>query len=160
MLQVICTQLYPGHFSIRVGDSLWHSEEIVKIWNCTFQCVIITIIITDLFVISITQPGKARGREGFDSGSAAFQADILPLGYPAVMLKSHSFTFHNIIIIITIALWGAIWDHCKLSPTCMLEWPRRSRAQIMCNTYSTYHMQHVVCHVVWGDSSAIKFDRV
>ena len=38
------------------------------------------------------------------------------------------------------------------------------RAQLcaneMCNTYSTCHIQHVVCHVVGRDSSAIKFDGV
>ena len=30
----------------------------------------------------------------------------------------------------------------------------------MCNTSSVYYIQHVVCHVVQRDSSAIKFDRV
>ena len=32
--------------------------------------------------------------------------------------------------------------------------------QTTCNTRSTYHMQHVTCHVVGRDSSAIKFGRV
>ena len=35
---MICTQLRPGHLSVRVGDSLRRSEEIVKISNCAFQC--------------------------------------------------------------------------------------------------------------------------
>ena len=34
MLQVICTRLRQGQLSVRVGDSLWHSEETVKILNC------------------------------------------------------------------------------------------------------------------------------
>ena len=38
--------------------------------------------------------------------------------------------------------------------------PGANHVQIACNTSSTYHMQHVVCYVVWKDSSAIKFDRV
>ena len=38
--------------------------------------------------------------------------------------------------------------------------PRRNRVQITCNTLSAYHVQHIVCHVVRRDSSAIKFDRV
>ena len=38
VLHVICTRLHPGHFSILVGDSLWRSEEIVKLLNCIFQC--------------------------------------------------------------------------------------------------------------------------
>ena len=32
--------------------------------------------------------------------------------------------------------------------------------QIPCSTQSAYHVQHVVCHVVRRDSSAIKFDGV
>ena len=41
---VIFTQLHPGHFSIRVGNSSWCSEEIVKKKSqiVTF-CVIITL---------------------------------------------------------------------------------------------------------------------
>ena len=46
----------------------------------------------------------------------------------------------------------------KLSPTCMLKWPGRSRVQIMCNTWSAYHLHHAVCHLERRDSSAIKFD--
>ena len=30
MLHVICTQMHPGHLSVRVGDSSRRSEEIVK----------------------------------------------------------------------------------------------------------------------------------
>ena len=48
----------------------------------------------------------------------------------------------------------------KLSSTSTLKWPMRSRVQIMCSTYSAHHMQHVMCHVVQRDSSAIKFDGV
>ena len=32
--------------------------------------------------------------------------------------------------------------------------------QITCNTLSAFHVQHVACHVVRRDSSAIKLDRV
>ena len=31
--------------------------------------------------------------------------------------------------------------------------------QITCNTSSDYHVQHIVCHLVRRDSSAIEFDR-
>ena len=48
----------------------------------------------------------------------------------------------------------------ELFPTRTLKWPGRSHVQITCNTSSAYHVQHVVCHVVRRDSSAIKFDRV
>ena len=41
-----------------------------------------------------------------------------------------------------------------------LKWPRCSRAQITCYISSAYRVQHVVCHVVRRDSSAVKFDRV
>ena len=32
--------------------------------------------------------------------------------------------------------------------------------QIMCNASSAYQEQHVMCHMVRKDTSAIKFDRV
>ena len=48
----------------------------------------------------------------------------------------------------------------ELSPTRTLRRPGYNRVQIACNTQSAYHVQHVVCHVVRRDSSAIKFDRV
>ena len=48
----------------------------------------------------------------------------------------------------------------KLSPMRALKWPGRSRMQITSNTSRVYHMQHVVCHVVRRDSSAIKSDKV
>ena len=61
----------------------------------------------------------------------------------------------------TIAFKGAIRDFLQ-SPTRTLKWPR---AQWCAN-----HVQHIerfsraacraTCHVVWRDSSAIKFDRV
>ena len=37
VLHMICTRLYPGHLSVRVGDSLRRDEEIVKISNRAFQ---------------------------------------------------------------------------------------------------------------------------
>ena len=49
---------------------------------------------------------------------------------------------------------------CELSPTRTLKWPRHNCVIITCNTLSAYHVQHVVCHLVQRDSSAIKFDRV
>ena len=48
----------------------------------------------------------------------------------------------------------------KLSPTCTLKWPGCNCVQITCNTSGAYHVQHVMCHLVRRDSSAIKFDRV
>ena len=50
VLHVICTQLPPGHFSARVGDSLWSSEEVVKISNCTFNAIMIIITIRILWL--------------------------------------------------------------------------------------------------------------
>ena len=53
---------------------------------------------------------------------------------------------------------------CKLSPTCTLKWPWHksceNHVQIMCNTLGAHHVQHVMCHLLQSDSSAIKFDRV
>ena len=48
----------------------------------------------------------------------------------------------------------------ELSPTGTLKWPGCSRVQITCNASDTHHVQHIVCHVVQKDISAIKFDRV
>ena len=42
---MICTWLCPGHLSVHVWNSLQCSEEILKILNDTFQCIIIVIII-------------------------------------------------------------------------------------------------------------------
>ena len=41
-----------------------------------------------------------------------------------------------------------------------LKWPGCNGVHITCNTSNAYHLQHVMCHVVRRDSSAIKFDRV
>ena len=52
---------------------------------------------------------------------------------------------------------------CHCAANCLqhsLKWPERNRVQITCNTSGAHHVQHVVCHVVQRDSSAIKFDRV
>ena len=67
--------------------------------------------------------------------------------------------------IIIIALKGANQDFfnpltAQRTPTRTLKWPRHNRVQITCNTSSAYHVQHVVCHVIQRDSSAIKFDKV
>ena len=59
-------------------------------------------------------------------------------------------------MIIMIALKGAIR---YFSPTGKLKWSERNYVQIMHNTPSTRHVQHV-CHVVRRDSSAIMFDKV
>ena len=47
-------------------------------------------------------------------------------------------------------------EHRELSPTSTLRWPGQNRAQITCSTWSAYHVQHVVCHVVRRDNSAVK----
>ena len=72
-----------------------------------------------------------------------------------------------VIVITIIAFKGAIRDFLQ-SPHCAANClqhvrssgPGRNRVQITCNTSSTYHVQHVTCHVVRRDSAAIKFDRV
>ena len=43
----------------------------------------------------------------------------------------------------------------ELSPTRTLKWLGRNRVQITCNTRSAFHVQHVLCHLVLRDSSAI-----
>ena len=48
----------------------------------------------------------------------------------------------------------------KLPPTCTPKWSGCKRVQITCNTLSAYHVQHVLCHLVRRDISAVKFDRV
>ena len=37
---------------------------------------------------------------------------------------------------------------------------KKKKKKKMCSTLRAYHVQHVVCHAVRRDSSAIKFDRV
>ena len=48
--------------------------------------------------------------------------------------------------------------HC--AEDCLQHIGSSGQGPVMCNTSSTYHTQHVMCHVVWMDSSAVKFDRV
>ena len=48
----------------------------------------------------------------------------------------------------------------ELSPTRTLKWPRRNRVQITSSTSGGHHVEHVACHVVRRDSSAIRFNRV
>ena len=46
----------------------------------------------------------------------------------------------------------------ELSPKHTLKWPRHNHVKIICNTSSAYHVQHVLCHLVQRDSSAIQFE--
>ena len=70
-----------------------------------------------------------------------------------------------IIMIIIIALEGAIQIFTisslrrELSPTRTFKWQGLNRVQITCNTSRAYHVQHVVCHVIRQDSSAIECNR-
>ena len=41
----------------------------------------------------------------------------------------------------------------ELSPTHTLKWPGRNHVQIMCNTSSTYHVQHVI-RATWYEGTA------
>ena len=66
-----------------------------------------------------------------------------------------------IIMIMIIAFKGAIQDlftisslRCEPSPTHTLKWPRRNRVQIMCNTSSAYHVQHVLLRGLWYEGTA------
>ena len=77
-----------------------------------------------------------------------------------------SFLIGPLIIMITIALKGAIRDFCtisllrrELSPALTLKWPGRSLVETTCNTSGAHHAQHV-CHEVQRDNSAIKLTRV
>ena len=49
--------------------------------------------------------------------------------------------------------------NCKLSPHVCSSGPGHNYVQITYNTSSTYHVQHVVYHVEWRNSSVIQFDR-
>ena len=74
--------------------------------------------------------------------------------------------FKEVIIIVIIALKGAIWDFYNLltaprtvsNTYAQVAWRRRSCVQITCNTSSAYPVQPAVCHLVQRDSSAIKCD--
>ena len=67
-------------------------------------------------------------------------------------------------IIITIPMKGAILDFyyllTALQTVCNMYSQGCNGVQITCNTLSAYHVQHVACHLVRRDSSAIKFDSV
>ena len=43
---------------------------------------------------------------------------------------------------------------CKLSQTCTLKWSRHNCVQVTCNTWSAYHVQHVVLRVMWYEGTA------
>ena len=58
-----------------------------------------------------------------------------------------------------IAFKGTVGDFRALR-TVYNSWPGRNRVQMTCDTSSAYHVQHVVCHVVQRDRSAIKFGRI
>ena len=84
-----------------------------------------------------------------------------------ILNSCHPFDIITIMTILLIELKGTIEIfftisslHRKLSPTRMLKWPGRNCVQIMCNTSGAHHMQHVMCPVVWRDSSAVVFDRL
>ena len=64
-----------------------------------------------------------------------------------------------IMIIIIIAFKGAIRDLFTISslrrePSRTLKWPGRNRVQIMCNTLSAYHVQHVILCATWYEGTA------
>ena len=44
--------------------------------------------------------------------------------------------------------------HREQCPTRTLKWPGRNRVQIMCNTSSAYHVQHVVLRAKWYEGTA------
>ena len=62
-------------------------------------------------------------------------------------------------IIIIIAFKGTIWDFLQsllreLSPTRTLKWPGHNRVHITCNTFSAYHVQHIVIPATWYEGTA------
>ena len=61
VLHVICTRLRTGQLSMHVGDGSQHSEEIVKISICAFQCDYYIIIIIKL--LKRGWRGWGRGEE-------------------------------------------------------------------------------------------------
>ena len=48
----------------------------------------------------------------------------------------------------------------KLSTARTFKWAGRNRMQITCTTFSAYHAQHALCHLVRRDSSATKCDSL
>ena len=88
-------------------------------------------------------------------------------GPVCVYMQFISHTIKTIIIIIRIiALKGAIRDFYNLltaSRTVSNTYARVARCnrvQIMCNTSSTYHMQHDVCHMVWGTAHLLSLTEL
>ena len=102
MLHVICTWLHSGHLSIHVGDSLPHSEEIVKISNCVFNAIIIMIKVTflcllyGLWYISAQWIGLPPVLDWWD---LMCSSAVLSVSSSAVSL-SHSVSVHQ-----TLSVW-------------------------------------------------------
>ena len=94
------------------------------------------------------------------SRTLCFPLDVVS----TILLPYQAIHLHFILIIITIiiiAFKGASRDFFAISsqrrepsPTRTLEWPRRNRVQITCNTSSACHVQHVVLRVTWYEGTA------
>ena len=94
VLHMNCTQLHPGHLSVHVGNSSQHSEEIVKILNCTFQCNHCYYYPFSCLMWGLWQPlwpsGKVLALRGGDTGIKALfalSADLQIRRKCDVMLK-------------------------------------------------------------------------
>ena len=102
--------------------------------------------------------------EKLESSSRNLHADVSALAaVDETRFQSRCFKIITIIIIvIIIVLKGAIWDLYKShwATSCLQHVRSSGQGAIVCNTSGTYHVQHVMCHMVWRDNSAIMFDRV
>ena len=118
--------------------------------------MVMIITILTMFCCLATAGGLSLPRQA-ELDAAVFSSEMMMIIIILIM-KMMMMT-----MIIIIALKGAVRD-CLQSPHCTANCFQHVRSSgpsaITCSTQSAYHVQHVVCHVVRRDSSAITFDRV
>ena len=128
-----------------------------------------------LSILTPGQPEKSLRKRDSNPGSSALEADALTTrptrlfrerdthgSICAFPLSGHNDNDNNDCIerhdqfkIFTISSLRR-----ELFPARTLKWPGRNCVQITCNTSGAHDVQHVVCHVVRRDRTAIKFDKV
>ena len=119
------------------------------------------------------EQGKLAGGEGDEGGSVVqhLYAEIHRADDPShqryLFIHVHLSTTENTRLVYLLMIinnnhiqrrnsrFFTISSLCReLSPTRTLKWPRRNQVQIMCNTSSAYHVQHVVLCATWYKGTA------
>ena len=130
------------------------ARRVDKIWNCGFQCHYHYYCCYHQCQLSVTQ-GQIRVDDAIIWHKEHF---ILWECHSMQALTQTSSNNNNnnnnriqrrYLRIFTISSL-----HRELSPTCTLKRPGHYRGQIMCNTSSAHHMQHVVLHATWYERTA------